>query len=307
EVTLFAGAVEALEAAGHSVDFARLFDDIRASIDESHQDGSILDAVLADLPGFIAPDPQLGDTLHKLRSAGKRLFLLTNSQPAYTERVMEHLLPPQWGEYGSWRRYFDLVVTGAQKPRFFLERRPFFEAGASHPHEGRLEREQLYFGGNIEALHAALGVDGDRVLYVGDHIYGDVLRAKKAGRWRPARVSQEMDHGLAVLEGHGAERRQLDQLGAACERAERAVHEQRGRLRALQLRLEQEEDPQLRAALSRERRERKRALEQRMAERRTHGEARDALERELHNRFHPFWGPIFKAGVELSSFGDQVE
>src|SRR5690606_27890803 len=33
EVTLFAGAVEALEAAGHSVDFARLFDDIRASID----------------------------------------------------------------------------------------------------------------------------------------------------------------------------------------------------------------------------------------------------------------------------------
>src|SRR5690606_34135895 len=77
EVSMYAGAIDALEAAGHAVDFARLFDDIHTAIDESHQDGTILGPILADLPAFVAADPLLGETLHKLRSAGKRLFLLT--------------------------------------------------------------------------------------------------------------------------------------------------------------------------------------------------------------------------------------
>ena len=40
-------------------------------------------------------------------------------------------------------------------------------------------RGRVYTGGNIGALQRALGFSGDEVLYVGDHIYGDVLRAKK--------------------------------------------------------------------------------------------------------------------------------
>jgi hypothetical protein len=41
---------------------------------------------------FIVKDPLLGETLHKFRSAGRKLFLLTNSRWPYTERMMTYLL-----------------------------------------------------------------------------------------------------------------------------------------------------------------------------------------------------------------------
>src|SRR5207344_2081024 len=102
--------IDALERDGVVVDFEKLWNDIRAAVDASHQDGSILDHVLADLPTYIARDPALASMLHKLRSAGKRLFLLTNSQPAYSEVMMAHLLEGQLAGYPTWRRYFDAVI-----------------------------------------------------------------------------------------------------------------------------------------------------------------------------------------------------
>ena len=33
----------------------------------------------------------------------------------------------------------------------------------------------------------------------------------------------------------------------------------------------------------------------------------DELERGVDRRFHRYWGSLFKAGGEVSSFGDQVE
>ena len=69
-------------------------------------------------------DPELGPALHKLRSGGKKLFLLTNSLWDYTDAVMRYLLDGVLPEYPSWRNYFDAVVTGAAKPAFFTEQRP---------------------------------------------------------------------------------------------------------------------------------------------------------------------------------------
>jgi hypothetical protein len=34
---------------------------------------------------------------------------------------------------------------------------------------------------------------GDAVLYVGDHIYGDILKSKQASLWRPCMVVQELE------------------------------------------------------------------------------------------------------------------
>src|SRR5690606_9043737 len=213
-------------------DFARLFDDIHTAIDESHQDGTILGPILADLPAFVAADPLLGDTLHKLRSAGKRLFLLTNSQPEHAERVMECLLPAEGTEYGSWRRYFDIIVAQAQKPRFFVEERPFerFEAGLRVPHAGpRPERGQSYVGGKMRAFQEARRVVGDRVRYMGAHIYGDVLRAKKSGGWRTAMIVQEMDRELTVLANEREDIARLASLELASAGAARLVHEHQAR------------------------------------------------------------------------------
>ena len=119
EVACYAALVEAMEKRGLSVDYAKTFTDIRECIDEAHRDGTILDAITADLPRFIKRDPNLAPTLHKFRSAGKKLFLLTNSRWSYTEKMMTYLLGGAMTEYPSWRNFFDVVICAAQKPAFF--------------------------------------------------------------------------------------------------------------------------------------------------------------------------------------------
>src|SRR5690606_41277508 len=66
--------------------------------------------------------------------------------------------------------------------------------------ERGFERGRMYRGGSLESFRQLAEAEGDRVLYVGDHIYGDVLRAKKDTAWRTAMIVQEMDQELRVHE-----------------------------------------------------------------------------------------------------------
>lgn len=310
EVAFYTAAIDVLERDGVTVAYEQLWNDIRAAVDASHQDGTILDHVLADLPRFVERDAALASMLHKLRSAGKRLFLLTNSQPAYTERMMGHLLEGQLAGYPSWRRYFDAVITAARKPAFFDGAAPFEEwvDGTLTP-ATTLERGKIYVGGNLGEFEERLGLDGDHVLYVGDHIYGDVLRAKKKGAWRTMMIVQEMGAELGVVERTIPEAERME----AIERhRERVIDEQRVRqhqLKRLQRMLDADTDhsdprrDELEAAKQQERR----ALETLRAQLDAVEDEYATLERQLELTFHPYWGSIFRAGPEVSGFGDQVE
>ena len=72
--------------------YDRLFGDIRTAIDEAHRDDTLKSVIKSKLPDYIVKDPMLAETLHKLRSAGKKLFVLTNSLWDYTDAVMSYLL-----------------------------------------------------------------------------------------------------------------------------------------------------------------------------------------------------------------------
>ena len=48
----------------------------------------------------------------------------------------------------------------------------------------------LYCGGSAAMVEKALGVEGDDVLYVGDHLYTDAALAKINFRWRTALIVQ---------------------------------------------------------------------------------------------------------------------
>src|SRR5262249_46323081 len=89
------------------------------------------------------------------------------------------------------------------KPAFFQEQRPLLrrEGNDLRPATLPLERGTVYEGGNLHDFEAAIGVTGDRILYVGDHIYGDILRSKKESAWRTAMIIQERE---AEVVGHGA-------------------------------------------------------------------------------------------------------
>lgn len=43
-----------------------------------------------------------------------------------------------------------------------------------------------------------MGTYGHEVLYVGDHIFGDILKSKKARGWRTFLVVPELNHELTV-------------------------------------------------------------------------------------------------------------
>lgn len=311
EVAVYSAAVETLELTGNPVDYEALFKDVRECIDLSHRDGSILDGIMSNLPLYVWKDPHLGRLLHHLRSSGKRLFVLTNSWPAYTQKMMSYLLDGMLSAYPSWRGYFDLVVTASQKPAFFMESKPFSEVPAQSETSPdawkpvvRLERGRLHAGGNIATLQAALDVSPDRVLYIGDHIYGDVLRAKKTTAWRTAMVVQEME---AELTAHADVIHSLERLDALDELRDQ-LHDDLRRHQAIVRSLSKRRDAEgLDASLEAERTRRRRAVDRLRTRLKVIADEYHQLEVGVDHRFHPFWGSLFKAGGEVSSFGHQVE
>ena len=76
EAVMYMTLVDYFEHSGRSFRFRQLFDDIRASIDEAHRDDTLKTVIKADMPSYVHKDPRLAETLHKLRSSGKKLFLL---------------------------------------------------------------------------------------------------------------------------------------------------------------------------------------------------------------------------------------
>lgn len=307
EVAVFCAAVDELESDGKVDDYSELFSAVRECIDEAHRDGSILERIAADLPRYVVRDAGLPDTLHKLRSSGKKLFLLTNSHREYTDEVLKYLLEVDGAPYASWRQYFDLVVTAARKPRFFAHREPFLdESGAACE---KLDRDHIYAGGNFEDLEKHLGVKGDQVLYVGDHIYGDVLRAKKESAWRTVMIIQEMD---AELDALGRCTEALVQADALEELRYALLSELRVRqshLKSLE-RLKAEASKRgekLAADLEATRQRERRATDKLRVRIRSTEEELFQTEDAVDGAFHPYWGSLFKAGSEVSSFGKQVE
>lgn len=316
EVALYAALVDAYERAGYPIDYARVFADIRECIDEAHRDGTILDAVGADLPHYVPRDPGLAPTLHKLRSAGKKLFLLTNSRWTYTDKMMSYLLGDALGEYPTWRNYFDVIVVAATKPAFFAERRPLLErdGDAVRRASGAFDRGKVYEGGNLPDLERLLGVQGDQVLYVGDHIYGDILRSKKDSAWRTAMIIQELETELTASAECKGDFDRAATIEEARWRLEDDLRYYQARFKEVarhQEQLARGEASRTNGtslyALEEARMQSKRAVDRvRTLLRRIDAELGE-IERRTDARFHPFWGSLLKEGSEQSSFGSQVD
>jgi 5'-nucleotidase len=312
EASVYAAVIETLEKGGYAVDYAKVFADIRESIDEAHRDGTILNAVLGALDRFIVKDPDLANTLHKLRSAGKKLFLLTNSRWSYTDAMMNHLLGHAMAEYPAWRNYFDVVIVAATKPAFFQEKRPLMERDGEQvrPAVFPLERGKVYEGGNLGDLERALGVTGDQILYVGDHIFGDILRSKKDSAWRTAMIIQELESEILAYEQCRDDFARAEELEDAHEHSEDDLRYYQSRFKELSRQIDHAEIKPNGVSISSlegERARVKRAVERvRGRLRQTQAELRE-IETRSDALFHPYWGSLLKEGNEQSSFGAQVE
>jgi HAD superfamily 5'-nucleotidase-like hydrolase len=289
--------------------YGTLWENIRECIDLAHRDGSIKSVVSANLPAYIERDPSLAETLHKFRSSGKRLFLLTNSAWDYTSQVMSYLLDGVLTAYPSWRSYFDVIVVSAAKPEFFTGEHPFIELDLAgipslRPGDGPFQRGRIYSGGNIKQFQERARASGDKVLFVGDHIYGDMLRSRKSSNWRTAMILQEMEHEVATHDQLRTELSRLDRLDAELIHLDAELNERQSALRALQKLSEQTPGSDQVGASKRAVKE---AIEKLRKDLRTAIAQHRTLEAEIDHAFNPYWGPLFREGYEVSKFGEQVE
>jgi HAD superfamily 5'-nucleotidase-like hydrolase len=314
EAVMYSTMVDWADKKTGTVDYDKLFGDIRTAIDEAHRDDTLKSVIKADLPAFIIKDPLLGETLHKFRSSGKKLFLLTNSLYDYTAQVMSYLLDGERKAYPSWRNYFDIVIVGGAKPAFFNETRPFVQIDpatnepiATNGEIKHLSRDKIYQGGNIIAFEQMTGIKGEQVLYIGDHIYGDILRLRKQHMWRTAMVLQELEREMGVSDRLEAQISDLDLLDRRHRNLESEIDYQTLRLKKIQrllddhttstgLRVRLEEERKLARASIDSLRDRAALMETEV----------DSLEARIDRAYNSHWGSCLREGNENSRFGEQV-
>jgi 5'-nucleotidase len=298
EASLFAQLVDVLDAglAPGILGYDELYRLVRSSIDESHARGALKARIVAEPDRFVELDPELPDTLADQRAAGKRLLLVTNSDWSYTRSMMswcfDRALPGC-----TWRDLFDIVVVGASKPRFFNEDQPAFrvvdeDAGLLAPHRGAFELGAAYHGGCARLVETTLGLTGDEILYVGDHLFGDVHVSKAALRWRTALIMRELEDEIGDAATFVDHQRDLDDLMAAKAALEDDIAQARlGRTRARSVHEPAPVAP-LEALLTQ-----LRELDDRIA----------PLARAANELGNPAWGPLMRAGHDKSLFARQVE
>jgi FMN phosphatase YigB (HAD superfamily) len=166
-------------------------------LDESHTRGELKRHVSRELDRFVSPAGAVREALRAWIDAGKRLFVVTNSDRAFATTVLDAIIGPSWPEL------FAVVVVNAGKPGFFSHEDAGETVSGARDHGLVLERS------SARAVEARLGVSGDRVLYAGDNARSDVAPARAHG-WRTVHVVAELaGGGDAAPWGHA-----LDHEGA---------------------------------------------------------------------------------------------
>jgi HAD superfamily 5'-nucleotidase-like hydrolase len=318
EAVMYTTLVDWADRQTGTVAYDKLFGDIRTAIDEAHRDDTLKSVIKADLPSYIAKDPLLGETLHKFRSSGKKLFLLTNSLYDYTTVVMSYLLDGERKAYPSWRNYFDIVIVGGAKPAFFNELHPFIQIdpvtyvplstnGQGNGEIKHLSRDKVYQAGNVVAFEQMTGVKGEQVLYIGDHIYGDILRLRKQHMWRTAMVLQELEREISVSDRLEAQIKDLELLDRRHRNLESEIDYQTLRMKKIQRLLEDPTTtPALHARLEDERKLMRVSIDT-LRDRANLMDAEvDSLEARIDRAYNSHWGSCLREGNENSRFGEQV-
>jgi 5'-nucleotidase len=208
EGCLYAQAVDLLDrgALPRPFEYASLYRHVRSSVDAQHMEGHLKAEIATAPERYVVQEPEAALALLDQKAAGKKLLLITNSEWSFTEKMMAHAYDRHLPGDMTWRQLFDLVIVSARKPAFFTERGPFFEvvdeAGLLRPLAGPLRTGGIYLGGCAAQVERDLGIAGDEILYVGDHMFGDVHVSKRTLSWRTALVLRELEAEVSALEGY---------------------------------------------------------------------------------------------------------
>lgn len=282
--------------------YADLYRRVMRSLDAAHMEGQLKAEILANPDRFVVLDPEIPLTLLDQRHAGKKLLLITNSEWNYTAKMMRYAFDRFLPRGMTWRELFDVVIVSARKPEFFTTRSPLFEVateeGLLRP-AGGLRSGTAYFGGSASEVEKHLGVSGDDILYVGDHMFGDVHVTNRVLRWRTALVLRELEAEISAIEAFRTEEQKLARLMGEKHRLEAKICQARLNLQ----RKRADYGPPLESMEA--------DLEAEVVALRSQLEALDEeiapiakASAELSN---PTWGLLMRAGNDKSHLARQVE
>jgi 5'-nucleotidase len=306
EACLYAQLVDLYDAGklSRELDYRAIYELVGRTMDAAHLEGQLKAEIIAAPERFVTLDHELTQTLLDLKQAGKKLFLATNSEWHYTQPMMswafDRFLPGT-----NWRSLFDLVIVQARKPSFFDGNAPFHEIlgdeASPTPHTGPLKHGHCYRGGNAQLVQEHFGIDGESILYVGDHVYADVHVSSQIRRWRTALILRELEdevqHEL-VFEGGQTTLNQL------MHEKEQLDHEQ-ATLRLALLRIDHREAPPVGVPSN------VHAIHERLRTLRVESETLDhriaPFARAAGELGHPRWGPLMRAGADKSRLARQIE
>ncbi|KAL8587044.1 hypothetical protein ACOMHN_023434 [Nucella lapillus] len=204
--TEFKTKKEGLDCGDIYMSYKSIFQDVRGAVDWVHLKGDLKSETTKNLEKYVYKDDRLPVLLKRLRTHGAKTVLITNSDYMYTNKIMSYLLdfPSEDGHTEEWTSYWDVVVVDACKPLYFADgtilRKVDKKTGALQlgHHKGPLQSGDVYSGGSCDVLSKLLGARGKDVLYVGDHIYGDILKSKKIRGWRTFLIIPELMQEVRV-------------------------------------------------------------------------------------------------------------
>ncbi|VDO49730.1 unnamed protein product, partial [Brugia timori] len=166
------------------ISYKSLAEDVLSAVNYVHNDSSLKTDVLQNLDKYIIKDNRIKPLLQLINAHGGRTFLLTNSNYSYTNGVLSYLIG------SDWTSYFDVSIVDAKKPLWFMKGTVFrqIDTETGTPkigvHQGLLKKGDVYAGGNSDDFRRLFNARDREVLYIGDHIFGDVLKSKKTKVWQ---------------------------------------------------------------------------------------------------------------------------
>lgn len=292
--TLFAQVVDIKDADPKSTlpDYDTIANDVIYTLDMAHRDGSLKGEVAKNLDRYIIRDPEVVAGLERYRLHDKKIFILTNSDYAYTKLLLDYAINPFLKNHKSWMDLFEIVVTNAQKPRFFYDNLRFLQV---NPADGSMTNfdapigRAIYQAGSADKFAKDLSIEGDDILYIGDHIYGDILRLKKDCNWRTALVIEELGQEIEAYKKAQPYSAEIRTLMDRKEPLERALVD----IISTKIETGKEADE-----------DRVQDLQNQITEL---DKAISTLIKKQQSMFNQHWGEIMRAGNEESYFAHQVD
>lgn len=273
-------------------DYKTIEQDLLYALDMSHRDGTLKNQVKLDLKKYIFPDAETVHALEKFKKHGKKLWVITNSDYSYTKLLLDFAITPFLKDHKHWSELFNIVITLAAKPRFFTDNMPLLKvdpaSGLMSNHHGPIQ-DGIYQGGSAESIQKYSGLSGEQILYLGDHIYGDVLTIKKTCNWRTALVIEELIH----------ERKALALVGP--------INEEISSLMDTKLVIEKEIDELFDVAIENDQKPDKTKLQPLFDKIESYDKLIAKNIRTHTTYFNPLWGEVMRAGLEPSRLAGQIE